>query len=53
MVVLELLCDNPIHHFANVNFCSPQSSVGSKNCKYSELVRQNITEQHYFAPTEA
>ena len=41
------------NHFTNANFCSPQSSVGAKNCKSSELIRQNVTEQHYFAPTEA
>ena len=42
-----------IHHFTNANFCSPQSYVGAKNCKSGELIKQNVTEQHYFAPREA
>ena len=42
-----------INHFTNVNFCSPQSFVGAKNWKSGELIRQNVTEQHYFAPREA
>ena len=39
-----------IFDFTNANFCSPQSSVGAKNCKYAVLIRQNVTAQHYFAP---
>ena len=39
----------PIHHFTNVNFCSPQSSVGAL---MGELIRQNVTEQHYFVHSE-
>ena len=42
-----------IHHFINANFSSPQSSVGAKNCKSSELIIPIVTEQHYFAPREA
>ena len=42
-----------IHHFSNANFYSLQSIVGTKNCKSSEYIRQNVTELHYFAPREA
>ena len=40
-----------IHHFTNASFCSPQFSVGAKNCKSGELIKQNETEQHHFAPS--
>ena len=40
-------------HFTNASFYSPQSFMGAKNCKSGELIRQNVTEQHYFARTEA
>ena len=25
----------------------------AKNCKYGELIRPNVTEQHYYTPKEA
>ena len=34
-------------------FFLPQSFVGVKNCKSSELIRQNVSEQLYVAPREA
>ena len=35
-----------IHHFTNAKFYSPQSSVGAKNWKSGELIRQNMTKEH-------
>ena len=49
--VLERLRENT-PFFSNANFCLPQSFVGAKNCKSGELIRQNVTEQQYFAPRE-
>ena len=28
----------------------PQFFMGAKNCKFGELIRQNVTEQHHFDP---
>ena len=43
-----------IHHFTKAIFSSPQSFVGTKNCKcWWWIKKTNVTEQHYFAPREA
>ena len=34
-------------------FVLPSHLWEQKNCKSDDLVRQNVTEQHYFAPREA